>query len=123
MQRQISLDWAPVNDEHGHAARDEALRYLVAVMRPILRSSDNLYRRGGDEFLLLCPGADTREVARRIRRLLDDAPPLKLSDGGEVTLEVGVGSAHFLSGDDLSAQSTRLTARCTPAKRSQEVGS
>jgi diguanylate cyclase (GGDEF)-like protein len=95
-------DLKRVNDDHGHAAGDAALRYLVDVLRPMLRTSDKLYRWGGDEFLLVCPGADTRQVTRRIRRLLADAAPLPVA-GGEFTLRVSVGSAHYRSGEDLPA--------------------
>jgi diguanylate cyclase (GGDEF)-like protein len=96
-------DLKQLNDVHGHAAGDAALRYLVEVLRPTLRTSDKLYRWGGDEFLLVCPGAATRHVTRRIRRLLDEAKPLVLNDGGEFKLEVSLGSAHFSSGDDMAA--------------------
>lgn len=94
-------DLKQVNDEHGHAAGDAALRYLVDVLRPTLRTSDKLYRWGGDEFLLICPGAATRLVTRRIRRLLDSAEPLALGDGGEFKLQVSIGSAHYSSGEDM----------------------
>jgi cyclic di-GMP phosphodiesterase Gmr len=96
-------DLKRVNDDHGHAAGDAALRYLVDVLRPMLRTSDKLYRWGGDEFLLVCPGADTRQVTRRIRRLLAGAAPLPIAAGGEFTLRVSVGSAHYRSGEDLPA--------------------
>jgi diguanylate cyclase (GGDEF)-like protein len=96
-------DLKQVNDEHGHAAGDAALRYLVDVLRPMLRSSDKLYRWGGDEFLLVCPGAETRQVTRRIRKLLERARPFALDGGGNVRLQVSVGSAHFSSGENLAA--------------------
>jgi diguanylate cyclase (GGDEF)-like protein len=96
-------DLKRINDDHGHAAGDAALRYLVNVLRATLRTSDKLYRWGGDEFLAVCPGADARKVTRRMRNLLGRAEQLALSDGTQLTLRVSLGGAHFSSGEQLAA--------------------
>jgi diguanylate cyclase (GGDEF)-like protein len=96
-------DLKRINDDHGHAAGDAALSYLVGVLRTTLRVSDKLYRWGGDEFLLVCPGADTKKVVRRMRNLLDRVEQLKLPDGTTLTLRVSLGGAHFASGEHLAA--------------------
>ena len=96
-------DLKRVNDERGHSAGDAALRYLVEVLRAALRASDKLYRWGGDEFLLVFPGANTAQVVRRLRHVLDQAPPLDLNDGHEFVLRVSLGGAHFASGEQLKA--------------------
>ena len=56
-----------VNDQHGHAAGDALLRYLVEVIRSELRGSDKLYRWGGDEFLIVFPGSSATLVKRRCK--------------------------------------------------------
>jgi diguanylate cyclase (GGDEF)-like protein len=43
----------PINDAHGHAAGDEVLKAIVAVLLRHVRSSDVIGRLGGDEFALL----------------------------------------------------------------------
>jgi diguanylate cyclase (GGDEF)-like protein len=43
----------PINDAYGHAAGDEVLKAVVAVLRRHVRSSDVIGRLGGDEFALL----------------------------------------------------------------------
>jgi diguanylate cyclase (GGDEF)-like protein len=43
----------PINDAFGHAAGDEVLKEVVAVLRRHVRSSDVIGRLGGDEFALL----------------------------------------------------------------------
>jgi len=58
-----------VNDRYGHAAGDETLRTLAAVLRSSSRhGSDTAYRVGGDEFVMVLaaerPGADV--IAGRI---------------------------------------------------------
>ena len=49
-----------INDEHGHAAGDLVLREIADTFRQTLRTFELLYRIGGEEFLLLLPGASAR---------------------------------------------------------------
>jgi len=48
-------DFKQVNDQHGHAAGDEVLRRLGALLQLAVRSHDVLARFGGDEFIVLLP--------------------------------------------------------------------
>jgi diguanylate cyclase (GGDEF)-like protein len=43
----------PINDNFGHAAGDQVLKAIVAVLSRQIRSSDVIGRLGGDEFALL----------------------------------------------------------------------
>ncbi len=54
-----------VNDQLGHAAGDECLAFLGRLLAGGLRDDDQAYRIGGDEFLVLMPGA-TSDVGRRV---------------------------------------------------------
>ena len=47
-----------VNDEHGHAAGDEALRMLAAAMLGVVRAEDLVARYGGEEFCVLARSTD-----------------------------------------------------------------
>lgn len=85
-----------VNDSHGHEAGDELLKYFVMTLRGGLRPADQLYRWGGDEFLLLLPGATYANVAPRFNQLLHKTPPLSLFDGVvNLGLEVSMGGADY----------------------------
>jgi diguanylate cyclase (GGDEF)-like protein len=53
-----------VNDGHGHAAGDQVLRGLAGVLRAATRPGDTIARLGGEEFVIVLPGAD-REQARQ----------------------------------------------------------
>jgi predicted signal transduction protein with EAL and GGDEF domain len=60
-----------VNDTFGHAAGNEVLRVLGAILQATVRPSDLAVRRGGDEFMLLIdlpPGVDAPIVAHGIVR-------------------------------------------------------
>ena len=58
-----------VNDEHGHAVGDAVLRVFAEVLRETLRESDVAGRWGGEEFLVLLPGADEDGAARLAERV------------------------------------------------------
>lgn len=77
------------------------LRHIVDVLRAALRANDKLFRWGGDEFLLVFPGADAPHVERRIKSILESAEPLRLSDGSQLEIRVSVGSAAYESSEKL----------------------
>jgi diguanylate cyclase (GGDEF)-like protein len=59
-----------INDRHGHAAGDDALRGVALAITAASRESDAASRWGGDEFLVLAPQtslADAEVLASRIR--------------------------------------------------------
>ena len=82
-----------VNDEHGHAAGDEVLREIARTLRLRLRTFELLYRIGGDEFLLLLPGA-TATDAFRLAESLHDAVSGARPHGLDVTCSCGVATAR-----------------------------
>jgi len=80
-------EFKEVNDVHGHAVGDEVLRVVAEVLRETLRESDVAGRWGGEEFLLLLPGADEEgaaQLAERVRvalaaRSIPSAPGLRVT--------------------------------------------
>src|SRR5262249_61798238 len=60
------------NDEHGHVVGDEILREVGRVFLRVVRSEDEIFRVGGDEFALVVDGPSTlaAEVADRLRLAL-----------------------------------------------------
>ncbi|HEY2276549.1 MAG TPA: diguanylate cyclase [Steroidobacteraceae bacterium] len=93
-----------LNDTHGHAAGDNALRLFADTVRSVLRSEDIAARWGGEEFTLVLPGADAAgaaETAERIRqslakRLLDARGPAFTSSYGVCDSSMGGGFEDLL---------------------------
>lgn len=66
----------PINDRHGHAAGDVAIRQAGEVLRRGFRSADLIGRIGGDEFVVLTANADPDALSamrERIYRLFERA--------------------------------------------------
>lgn len=55
-----------VNDSHGHAAGDQLLRDVAAVLRDQSRDYDVIVRHGGDEFLLAIPEMTMHQARKRM---------------------------------------------------------
>ena len=91
-----------VNDTLGHAAGDELLRAAAEVLRHATRPVDRLFRWGGDEFLLLMPGARAEEVQplleERIGRLSRE-----LRTEAHTPLLLSLGSADYQDAEGLEA--------------------
>jgi diguanylate cyclase (GGDEF)-like protein len=54
-----------INDAHGHAVGDQALREAAALLRANCRKTDVVARLGGDEFAVLLIGRDEADVTER----------------------------------------------------------
>lgn len=62
-----------INDEHGHVVGDHVLQLAAGELQKAIRTSDEVYRYGGEEFAILLPQtseADARAVADRIRQFI-----------------------------------------------------
>jgi len=94
-----------VNDRLGHAAGDAVLKDVADTMRAVLRAGDSIYRIGGEEILVILPGATEKDavgVAERLRQAVRKRRPA----GAEVTISIGaaVSGPPTVNTDDLVAR-------------------
>ncbi len=88
-----------VNDTLGHEAGDKVLKSVAERLTRGLRALDHAARWGGEEFVILMPGAGLSEAeaaAERLRRRIGKSP-VKLESGQEVSVTASFGVAQLLS--------------------------
>jgi diguanylate cyclase (GGDEF)-like protein len=114
----IDIDhFKQINDRHGHAAGDEVLKRFAEVLTQRTRRGDLLFRTGGEEFVLLLPGAtldDARALADDLRQRVADAC---LLPGTALTVTVSIGIAQRRRGDAHSDWLRQADAALYRAKR------
>ncbi|MFM7135127.1 MAG: GGDEF domain-containing protein [Planctomycetota bacterium] len=109
-------DFKRYNDRFGHAAGDRVLRETVEVLRACVRKGDQVFRIGGDEFVVLfCDPSGPRQGGNGIPQSIDDVlrrfqksvcelclPQLGLDGPGTVTVSAGI-SAFPWDGHDAAS--------------------
>lgn len=88
-----------INDRYGHLLGDRVLCDVTAVIAKEKREGDELFRYGGEEFVLLCPEAPpgARTIAERIRAAVETAPHPGIER--PVTISVGIATFPAHAGD------------------------
>jgi diguanylate cyclase (GGDEF)-like protein len=103
-------DFKRLNDRYGHAAGDEVLMGIAALMNDSVRECDLLARYGGEEFVILAPGTEIEgavSLAEKIRmaveessQIIDDSMrPVKVTVSCGVAQYDGDRKAFFLEAD------------------------
>jgi diguanylate cyclase (GGDEF)-like protein len=122
----VDLDhFKAINDRHGHAGGDEALRHVARLLRDGVRGGDLVARLGGDELAVLMPGADLRravELAESLRTGALELQPPGFAPG-ELTLSLGVCVAagerayplELMSCADAQLYRAKITRNCVGA--------
>ena len=90
------------NDQHGHVAGDQALKGVAAAVLVALRGSDMAVRYGGEELVVVLPGAEleeARKVAERLHRAVADQPIIGHDDTPLPPVTLSIGLANMVGGD------------------------
>jgi diguanylate cyclase (GGDEF)-like protein len=107
-----------VNDRFGHPLGDAVLRVLVERIRGMARQGDAMVRWGGEEFLLLLPGANelgARLLGERLREAVQGHAWHGLAAGLQVTISLGL--ATWDGQEPLSELIARADAALYEAKQ------
>ncbi|WP_043711712.1 GGDEF domain-containing protein [Novilysobacter defluvii] len=112
----LDLDhFKQVNDRHGHQAGDAVLVRFAEVVEAATRRSDRLFRTGGEEFVLLLPGAEA-DILAHVGSILVRTVAAEVRCGDDpVTVSVGI--TPLLRGDDAIRWLRRADRAMYRAKR------
>jgi diguanylate cyclase (GGDEF)-like protein len=95
-------DFKLVNDAHGHSVGDEVLVEVAARLQDVVRTGDVVARVGGDEFVLVCTGAD-RAAMRSMADRVEQAFAVDVhTDAGWLSVKASVGTSSLTDPDDLA---------------------
>ncbi len=115
------------NDTFGHEAGDILLRELAVRLQRGVRESDVVCRFGGEEFVLLLPGAALEVAAARMERLREEVARIALVHAGQtlgkVTISVGVAAypGHGAASEELIAAADAALYRAKQQGRDRVV--
>ena len=94
------------NDSHGHQAGDDVLRSVATTLTTLARDADQVYRYGGEEFLLVLPEQredGARRALDRVRQAVEDLRIAHPDGGPSGYLTLSIGISGFRPGRDISS--------------------
>lgn len=93
-------DFKRINDRYGHDMGDYVLQHICELIQKEIRSSDILFRWGGDEFLLICQGIAKENIyayIERLRRMME-ASEFRFKDN-RIQVTISIGASYYYKSD------------------------
>jgi diguanylate cyclase (GGDEF)-like protein len=84
-----------INDAFGHSRGDQALAEVAARIKAQVRLSDEIFRYGGDEFVILLPQTSKQQAIILAQRILNHVNELPLMGDPPLALSVSIGIASY----------------------------
>jgi diguanylate cyclase (GGDEF)-like protein len=119
-----------VNDLHGHEVGDRVLAWIGSLLRHEVRGADMAARSGGEEFVVVLPGADVEEAhafAERVRATVerctgnDGRRDHGLPEGVALTISAGVAASDRETGEALVESADRALYAAKRGGRNRTV--
>ena len=105
-----------VNDNFGHLVGDQVLKELARLIQSQLRTSDLLFRFGGEEFIVVLPQQDAQTALSIAEKIRVNVASYEFTEAGHISVSLGVTQYH--QGEHLNEVLTRADAALYQAKSS-----
>ncbi len=105
-----------INDNYGHQVGDRVLRILVETVKARIRVVDEIFRVGGEEFVILLPDTRVEQAAGLAQVITDMVSDVRIIEGGKVSISCGV--AELGREEDVRSWLGRSDVALYNAKRS-----
>lgn len=79
-----------VNDTHGHLAGDSVLKQFAEIIKDNIRTSDGVFRFGGEEFVILLPNADAAGSLVVLERIREKVKEATFINGLKINFSAGI---------------------------------
>ena len=94
----VDLDhFKSVNDTYGHEVGNLSLKYMATILKNEVRTTDIVFRYGGEEFAIIFPETHLNlavKVADRIREQIANSP-ISVNDG-EIKITASMGASVYM---------------------------
>ena len=86
-----------INDTYGHSIGDSVLKSISEIAQSVLRENDILFRYGGEEFVIVLPGApegELRIIGERLRNIIEQSHLSEIHATLRTTVSIGGSAFH-----------------------------
>ena len=99
-------DFKPVNDQYGHVVGDRLLFQISQLFKQKIKETGEVYRWGGEEFVVLLPVTGLFEANQLANKLIDkvSAQTFVIKPALELKVTISVGVAQWLQSESLCKQ-------------------
>jgi len=111
-------NFKPINDTYGHLKGDEVLKAFAQVLTKSVRTSDMIFRIGGDEFAIVLLPAESSSIIKVHQRLLQEIDKnIILSEAnfsasiGSSNWEIGMNATELFEQADQQLYAQKALAR------------
>ena len=100
-------DFKQINDNYGHLVGDRVLVAFAQKCRGLIRSNDYIARFGGEEFVIILPGASLRNAKKKAKQICKSLASIKYAiedgaDGNYIRVTTSIGVASLNKKDDMA---------------------